>query len=138
MQRGLQISVLDEAPHLRPQTILIMEKEPFNPPFPLEALMEVMGGAAHFIQRKNQTPVEMGACSVLAACALVCQGLFNVRWRENKTSPSTLFILVDARTGERKSAVDDIAFLRIRVFNDEQVALAQEYEKEYQARKSVV
>ncbi len=110
-----------------------MEKETFDPPFPLEALMEVMGGAAHFIQRKIQTPVEMGACSVLAACALVCQGLFDVQWRENKTSPSTLFILVDAKSGERKSAVDDIAFLRIRIFNDEQVALAEEYEKEYQA-----
>ena len=108
-------------------------EESFDPIFPIDALMPVMASATHFIQRTNQTPTEMGACSVLAACALVCQGLFDVRWRENKKSPLSLFIIVDAPTGERKSAVDDISFLQILIFNTEQMSLAIEFEKKYQA-----
>ena len=102
---------------------LIMQKHPFNPQFPSEALMGVLGGAVKFIHDKNQTPVEMCACSVLSAAALVCQGLVDVCWREGKRSPTSLNITVEAESGERKSANDDIAYLYIRKFDRQQESL---------------
>ena len=67
-----------------------MQKQPFEPRFPSEALMGVLGGAVNFICDKNETPIEMCGCSVLSAAALVCQGLIDVSWRDGKRSPTSL------------------------------------------------
>lgn len=88
--------------------------------------MLVLGGATSFIHAKNQSPVEMCALSVLSAAALLCQGLFDVGWRAGKRSPTSLFIVVEAETGERKSANDDEAYLHIREFDAEQDVLEKE------------
>ncbi len=110
-----------------------MQKEPFDPCFPFEALMNVLGGAARFIRDKNETPPEMCAASVLSAAALVCQGLFDVGWREGKRSPLSLNINVEAESGERKSANDDIAYPHIRDFDFQQDLLEKRSNAAYTA-----
>ena len=100
-----------------------MQNQPFDPRFPTEALMGVIGGAVKFLTDKNETPIEMCACSIFSAAALVCQGLYDVSWREGKRSPTSLNITVEAESGERKSANDDDAYLHIREFDRQQESL---------------
>ena len=114
-----------------------MEKATFDPPFPTDALMPTLGGAAHFIHQTNQSPIEMCACSVLAAATLSCQGLFDVRWKDHGQSPSSLYIFVEAESGERKTSNDDIAFSEIRKFTGEQTALAQKENTTYETARSL-
>lgn len=109
-----------------------MEEYPFDPPLPTDALMRVLGGSTHFIHLTNQSPVEMCACSVLAASALTCQGLVDVRWKDHGKSPTNLYFFVEAESGERKSSNDDIAFSEIRKFDAEQGALARAAEDVYE------
>ena len=87
------------------------------------SIKRLLGGAVNFMYDKNETPIEMCGCSVLSAAALVCQGLYDVSWREGKRSPTSLNITVEAETGERKSANDDDAYLYIREFDRQQEAL---------------
>lgn len=103
-----------------------MDENTFDPPFPTAALMGVIGGAASFIHSKNQSPVEMCACSVLSASALLCQGLVDVSWRDGKKSPTSLFISAEAESGERKSENDNDAYCDIRGFDEQQDALEKE------------
>lgn len=110
-----------------------MEAITFDPPFPTAALMTVMGGAANFIHLKNQSPVEMGACSVVSASALLCQGIVDVEWRDGKRSPTSLFIVVEAESGERKSANDDEAYGNIRRFDEHQELLEKESNADHSA-----
>ena len=100
-----------------------MQNQQFDPRFPTEALMSVLGGAVKLIYDKNQTPIEMCACSVLSAASLICQGLYDVNWREGKRSPTSLNITVEAMTGERKSENDNLAYLYIREFDSQQESL---------------
>ncbi|MES2363293.1 MAG: DUF3987 domain-containing protein [Pseudomonadota bacterium] len=86
-----------------------------------------MGGAASYIHAKNQSPPEMCVCSVLATTAIVSQGLYDVCWREGKISPISLNIVVEAESGERKSANDDEARPYLRAFDEEQAALESDY-----------
>jgi hypothetical protein len=49
---------------------IFMSNSLFDPPFPLDALSPTLIGAAEFIRLTNQSPIEMCACSVLAAASL--------------------------------------------------------------------
>lgn len=101
-----------------------MEEHPFNPPLPTGSLMRVLGEATHFIHLTNETPIEMCACSVLAASALACQGVVDVRWKDHGKSPTSLYFFVESESGERKSENDRLAFREIEKFDSEQRALA--------------
>lgn len=96
----------------------------FDPPYPLDALAPTLRHAAEFIELTNQTPTAMCACSVLAAAGIVAQGLVVVHWRSGQTSPISQVFMLEAETGERKSANDRIAFSELLRFDAEQAALA--------------
>lgn len=114
-----------------------MEKFAFDPPFPIDALMPILDGAARFIHLTNQSRIEMCACSVLAASALSCQGLFDVRWKNRGQSPTGLYIFLEAESGQRKTSNDDIAFSEIRQFNEKQAALARASEAAHESTLSL-
>ncbi len=114
-----------------------MKKKPFNPPFPKAALGPVLGGAARFITDVNQTPYETAVVNVMAAAFLVCQGRYNVTWREGKSSPLNEYFWCDAVSSEGKTEVYDLAFLPILAFEDQQTALKDIFAKEFETQYSL-
>lgn len=76
-------------------------------PFPLRALGSVLEGAAMAIIDRVQCPDAMAAQSVLGVASLAVQGHANVIMPPNgRPTPTSLFLVTVAGTGERKSAAD--------------------------------
>jgi hypothetical protein len=75
-------------------------------PYPLDALPPMLHGAVTAYQAFGRQPVEMVACSALAAASLACQGLVNVSRDGNLIGPCSLSFLNVAVSGERKTACD--------------------------------
>ncbi|MHA1062855.1 YfjI family protein [Enterobacter ludwigii] len=68
------------------------------PPFLLEAIKDV--------NKLTQAPIALIVSSAISAMSLACQGLIDVRVNESVISPVSLFMLVIANSGERKTSVD--------------------------------
>jgi hypothetical protein len=75
-------------------------------PYPLDALPPLIGEAVAAYQPYGQQPLPLIACSALANVSLACQGLANVARDRLLVSPVSLYFLVIAGSGERKSAAD--------------------------------
>ncbi|TXM70690.1 YfjI family protein [Methylobacterium sp. WL120] len=103
--QGGQVASLAEASPLP-----LVEIIPDPLPYPVECLGEVLGPAAAAIAAKQQVPLEMAAQSVLAAAALVAQGLADVLLPFGQTRPLSLFVATLAETGDRKTSTDTEAF----------------------------
>jgi hypothetical protein len=114
-----------------------MADAPFDPSFPTDALTPNLQGAAEFIRKTNQTPPEMCACSVLAVASLLCQGLVDVRSRDNTQSVTSLVIFVEAESGERKTSNDKIAFEEIHRFERQSRALAKQDKEAYEIQVEI-
>ncbi|MHC1744976.1 MAG: DUF3987 domain-containing protein [Syntrophobacteraceae bacterium] len=95
--------------------------------YPVDALGEILGGAAKAIHRAIQAPLAMCAQSVLAAACLATQGLadFTIDGRQG---PISEYFLTIGESGERKTAVDNVTLLEHRNFQQE---LAENYAREY-------
>ena len=97
------------------------------PPFPVEALGPVLGGAARAIQEHVQSPLATCGQAVLAAATLVVQGHADVQLASGQIKPLSNFFLTVAASGERKTATDSFALVPIRKhegFLAEQYAVA--------------
>lgn len=76
-------------------------------PFPVEALGQVLGGAAMGIADIVQCPVAIAANSVLAVASLAVQAHADVvHPATGRRIPTSVFVLTVAESGERKSAAD--------------------------------
>lgn len=77
-------------------------------PYPVDALGEVLGGAARALHESIKAPLAMCCQSVLASASLAAQAHYDVMtpWGERK--PLSLFLLTVGSSGERKSGVDDV------------------------------
>ncbi len=75
-------------------------------PYPIEALPSTIRDAILSYQQYGQQPLPLVACSALANVSLACQTLANVARDHLLVSPVSLFFLVVAGSGERKSAAD--------------------------------
>jgi hypothetical protein len=64
----------------------------------------------------GQQPIPLIACSALANISLACQSLANVARDHLLTSPISLYFLIVAQSGERKSAVDKAFSSGIRIW----------------------
>lgn len=85
---------------------LPLRREPSPPePYPLEALGDVLGGAAESLSRIIQAPDAVIGQSLLAGAALAVQAHADVTI-DGRRSPLSLFFLTVAESGERKSATD--------------------------------
>jgi hypothetical protein len=102
-------------------------------PYPVDALGEVLGGAAKAIQAQTLAPLGMCCQSVLAVASLAAQGLVKVSVGGRFECPASLFLLALGESGERKSSVDRMASKAVR---DYQRSLHDQYINElgaYQA-----
>ncbi len=75
-------------------------------PYPIDALPPIIRSAVTSYQQYGQQPLPLIACSALANVSLACQTLANVARDRMLISPVSLFFLVVAGSGERKSAAD--------------------------------
>ena len=97
-----------------------------NNQHPVFAFPKIASDFALELQRYMQAPMPLTCSSILGAMASVVQRHVDVRWFYNRVSPTCLFILVQAESGERKSAVDKLVMQAISDFNIEQAnAFAQ-------------
>jgi putative DNA primase/helicase len=76
-------------------------------PYPLDALPGGIGAAVREVVGFVQCPEALAACSALTALSTVVQGLVNVRRAEKLEGPVSLYLMVIAESGERKSTVDE-------------------------------
>jgi hypothetical protein len=92
----------------------------FNPnPFPLHAFPPVMAGAVHDVATRTKAPMALVASSVLSASALACQRDYAVRLPHGDIRPLSLYLLLIAKSGERKSAADGLVYGPVRQIEKE-------------------
>ena len=75
-------------------------------PYPLDALPTLLQAPIKAYQAYGQQPLALVACSALANVSLACQSLANVGRDKHLISPTSMYFLIVANSGERKSAVD--------------------------------
>lgn len=83
-------------------------------PYPVGCLPSLIRDAVLAYQQYGQQPLPLIACSALANVSLACQALANVARDHYLVSPISLYFLVIAGSGERKSAADHIFSNAIR------------------------
>ncbi|ELN2578738.1 DUF3987 domain-containing protein [Enterobacter kobei] len=74
--------------------------------FPLSAIPLFLREAIKDVNKFTQAPIPLIVSSAISAMSLACQSLIDVRVNESVTSPVSLFLLVIANSGERKTSVD--------------------------------
>ena len=86
----------------------LMRELPPADPFPVDALGDVLGAAAHGINDRVQAPMAICGQSVLAAATLAVQGHADVVLPIGNGSrrPVSCFFITVAATGERKTECD--------------------------------
>ncbi|GAB3355459.1 MULTISPECIES: YfjI family protein [Giesbergeria] len=89
-------------------------------PFPFAALGPLLGAAAQAIAQDVQAPDAMAGGSVLAAASLAVQPLADVVLPHGKACPLSLYLVTSGSSGDRKSAVDDVACMEIARRKQEQ------------------
>ena len=77
-------------------------------PYPADALPGLLGEAVREVQAFVQCPVALAACSALSVLSVAAQGLVDVQRRDGLSAPVSLFLLVLAESGERKTTCDKI------------------------------
>lgn len=85
-----------------------MYQRKYHPKVHLEMAPKLLRHAVQAADLQVQAPVEIALVSALTAMALVCQGVIDVRSPPGFLSPVTLYLLVIAMSGERKSALEKI------------------------------
>ena len=79
--------------------------EPNLPTFPVHTLPDTVRDYVTALAESTQTPVDMCACSVLAALALCIQGKFKIQGKPDWIEPLNLYVVSIAEPSERKSAI---------------------------------
>ena len=103
------------------------------PPYPVDALGELLGNAAKALAYHVQAPLGMAGQSVLAVTSLAVQGHVNVKKGNVGTSPTTLYCLTIAASGERKSTLDGRTVKPIHDYQAERRAEHETLMAEYRA-----
>lgn len=94
--------------------IPFVTEPPLSKSYPTDALPSAIQDAVLHYQNYGQQPISLIACSALANVSLSCQAIANVARDKLLISPASLFFLVVASSGERKSAADKIFGQAIR------------------------
>lgn len=94
--------------------------------YPLEMLPEKVRKAIEEAQRGTSSPIPMVACSLLAAGAAAIQSIVEVERPSGKgcrggNLPVSLWFLIAAESGERKTTTDKIFSAPIREFGDKAI-----------------
>ena len=113
----------------------LTKKNKESDPFPFESLGTTMAAACKSIQDVIQAPGAMIAQCLLAAANLAVQPLRNVKI-DGREFPLSLFLLTMGATGERKSAVDNVALDKHREMEKEAIKIMTEGLSLYELQNS--
>lgn len=105
-------------------------------PYPIESLPHDIQKAVNEVFKFVKAPISLVACSALSAISCVVQPYVNIKRAEKLESPSSLFMLVIADSGERKSTVDNFFTQTLRDFQNEQAESAKSDINQYEAELS--
>ncbi|WP_338883761.1 YfjI family protein [Aeromonas hydrophila] len=105
--------------------------------FPVNVLHEDLQAIVHDIQHETQASAGLIATSLLGVMASSCQDLFDVAPKAKLRFPVSLYQVVLAGSGERKSAIDKLLMKPIRMLECELEATFQEEKRRYDADMSV-
>ena len=87
--------------------------------FPLQVLPEPLPRLIQDIYEDTQAPIGVIVSAVLAAMSLACQDSFDVQPKENLRFAASLYLIVLAESGERKSAVVQLVMKAIYKLQNE-------------------
>jgi hypothetical protein len=76
-------------------------------PYPIDALPAILRDAVEEYAKYGQQPIPLIATSALSAVSLAAQGLADVARDEHLCGPSSLYFLIIAISGERKTSADN-------------------------------
>lgn len=93
--------------------------------YPVDALPPRIRVAIEEVQRYVQAPLPMVASSALAALSVAIQAYADVQRDSRLSGPSSLFLVVIADSGERKTTCDSFFMCAIRDYEKAQVEAAQ-------------
>lgn len=102
-------------------------------PYPLDALPDGLRAAVGDVHATTQAPLAMVATGALTALSLAGQAHVNVARNKRLTGPVSLFALVLAESGERKSTVDNFFTQAIRDYEAVQAEAMKPEVEAYQA-----
>ncbi|MCM1129618.1 MAG: YfjI family protein [Alistipes senegalensis] len=88
-------------------------------PFPVQALPSIVLDAVQDIRAKTQAPLPLIVSSVLGAMSLASQHLADVQRPDGAVTPISLYLLVLAESGERKSSVDALVMKPVHEYEQE-------------------
>ena len=114
-----------------PQQLAGVELE--REPYPCDALPAGLRAAIDDVAATTQAPLAMCATSVLAAVSVAAQGHADVQRNNQLKGPTSLFCLVLAESGERKSTADKFCTSAILLHQKEQAELLKPDVKKYNA-----
>jgi len=92
----------------------LMRDMPPADPFPLDAMPDFLRRSIEAISDMTQTEPAIAAQSVLAVSTLATQPHIDVRLPHGGICPTSGFFITVAESGERKSSVNDRAYLPVR------------------------
>ena len=111
------------------------ELEPFasvaRKPYPLDALPDIVREAVEEVQGFNRTPMAMTATSALGVLSACAQHIADVERDETLAGPVSLWTMVLAQSGERKSRMDGLFSAPIKAY---QAKMAEALKPEIEAR----
>ncbi len=119
-----------QTPWPKPEPLIIHQQAT---PYPLDALPGNIGAAVSEVVRFVQAPVSLTACSALAVVSTAIQGLVDVRRADKLEGPTSIFTLVLADSGERKSSSDGHFSKPIQRWEAEKAEAAKPEIKKYNA-----
>jgi len=114
-----------------PQALTGPEVE--HEPYPADSIPAGLRAAIDDVAATTQAPFAMCATSALAALSVAGQGHIDVQRNSQLKGPTSLFALIIAESGERKSTVDKFFTRAILGYEKEQAELLKPEVKKYQA-----
>ncbi len=98
----------------------------FSPDFPFHALPSKLKDVIFAVRANTQAPLGMIAVAAISAISLACQDTLMVCRPNGMIGPCSLYLIVIADSGERKSTVDEIFTKSVR---DYEAAQAKKFSK---------
>lgn len=102
-------------------------------PYPVDALPKTILNAVEEVQSFTKAPLPLIVSSAISAVSLASQAYLDVQRAEKLKSPSGLFLLTIADSGERKSTCDGFFTAAIKEYEQEQEDASKAEVKAYDA-----
>lgn len=106
-----------------------------HPAFPIDVLPPLMKNAILEVYANVQAPLPLIFSSAMGAISLACQSHVDVRRPNGLESPCSLFLLVVAESGERKSSADKHFKKPILEFQQEQISKTEMAEAAHEGER---